>query len=90
MGRATGSSSQPKQRTCLGALPRAQKRATLMPFQAGVGGDCCPDERKDMYDLARYRPFMVVFSMWFMLVCGCVGDPSLLLSTGTAGSQPVA
>ena len=27
--------------------------------------------------------------MWFMLACGCVGDPSLLLSTGTGGGQPV-
>ncbi len=42
-----------------------------------------------MYDLTRYRPFMAVFSMWFMLACGCVGDPSLLLSTGTGGGQPV-
>ena len=61
-----------------------------MPRQVGIGGDCNLDGRKTMHDLTRYRPFMVVFSVWFMLVCGCVGDPSLLLSTDAGGSQPVA
>jgi|GEM_PF-2414122 len=61
-----------------------------MPRQVGIGGDSDLDGRETKYDLTRHRPFIAVFSVWFLLVCGCLGDPSLLLSPGTAGGEPVA